>query len=118
MITNIFFSEINRDSSFATGANRGVYDDTADKKIRKAVMDNVVNFVHNYDHLCWYCCFIMMRYFGLRGGNEVTQVRWDQVSFKKYTDGQFKGKNYVELLIKYDKGKLLSFYVFNLLFCN
>ena len=96
-----------RDPSYATASRRGVYDETADRMICEAIMDNQINILHNYDHLCYYCCFIFSRYFGYRGGGEVSMVQWDQVNFLKFTSGPYTGCNYVELRINEDKGNLL-----------
>ena len=49
-----------------------------------------------------------MRYFGIRGGKEVTELLWDQISYMVYGDGPYKGKNYVLVNIDYDKGMCVS----------
>ena len=93
-------TEKKKDPTYATGSKRGVYDESLDRKIREAVIDDLLSLVHNYDH----CAFVFMRYFGVRGGSEGTTLVWDQVQFKTYLDGPFKGRNYVELKIDEDKG--------------
>ena len=104
-IDYFIFLERERDPEYAQQSRRGVYDETADRKIREAVIDNKLNFVHNYDHLCFYSCFIFMRYFGIRGYSEVCSLYWSQISFLVYKSGPFKGRNYIELKIDDDKGK-------------
>ena len=98
------FLERKVDPLFGTGSRRGVYDESSDRKIRKAVVDNTISLIHNYEALCYYCCFIFLRYFGIRGGEEVAGLLWEQVEFLKYTQGPFKGYNYVSVKIDFDKG--------------
>ena len=104
-LSKLFFFclEIEQDPTFATGNKRGVYDESSDRKIRQAVIDKLLVW-SDYDHLSFYCCFVFLRYFGVRGGEEVTMLNWDQVTFMQFDDGPYKGMNYVELLILEDKG--------------
>ena len=110
------FIERIKDPTFATASKKGVYDETADRMIREAVIDNRLNIVHNYDHLCYFCCFIFGRYFGIRGGEELRGLLWSQVLFLSFVHGPYKGFNYVELSIDEDKGTCVVFLFFFILF--
>ena len=110
MLLQFCVTEKDRDPSYGTGSGRGVYDETVDRKIREAVLDDVFNIVHNLEHLKFYCCFIFCRYFGIRGGKEVSFLKWDQVTFHIFDDGPMEGLHYVILHIDEDKGNLYSTY--------
>ena len=102
-----FLLERKVDPTFGCAPNKGVYDETSDRRIREVVIDKTIDLVHDYQALSYYCCFIFLRYFGVRGGEEVAFLEWNQVQFLVYSQGPFQGMNYVLLNIEFDKGTCL-----------
>jgi len=62
------------DPLFGTGRNQAHFDEEADEKIRKAIVDGVLCPWSDPEHCQYLCCYMLGQYFGLRGMNEITYL--------------------------------------------
>ena len=107
---------ITEDPDFGTGQYKARIDEMADEKVRDAFLDPNVDFnpyrpiqqATDMHHLINLLVFFTGRYFLLRGGKEISFLKWEQITFSEYDRGMDKGKRYVQLQIHSDKVNFLS----------
>jgi len=98
------------DPLFGTGRNQAHFDEEADEKIRKAIVDGVLDPWKNPEHCQYLCCYVVGRYFGLRGMQEITYLRFELVGHgvfgPKY--GSLNGQKCYVIRVPFDKTNKLS----------
>ena len=76
---------------YGTKKNKAKFNDDGDNKIRKAIMEKKLKPFGNYYDMVYICG----RYFPLRVGKEIANLRWEQFKFGTYEKGPYTGKSYV-----------------------
>ena len=97
-----------KEEGFGERKNEAQFDENGDDKILKAYLDGKFRPRENPEHAQWYMVYLLGRYFGLRGNQEIAKLQRKDVRCGFHTSGPDNGKRYRGIGMPNDKSNQLK----------